>query len=156
MTLVASVREPFPNQPSNAMTCIRRDHPSAESNSSRLLHREITDGLLRPPFDATFSPFKGGRSNPSASSSRFSAGRCFLILDTYHLHHDPSCHRVAFNPFLQPEGQNTRGTWFVMTSLQRVANISAMHSKTSRVLSRVGTDDWAAHATLIRVSSEAH
>ena len=53
----------------NAMTS-SEDRASAEVESSRLLHREGTDGrCFLIPLD---HPSKVGRSRPSASSSRFS------------------------------------------------------------------------------------
>ena len=65
--------------PSNAMTS-SEERTSAETNSSTLLHREVTDGLLHLP-----TPNSKGRvrSNPSVPSSRFSlVGRVRQICQT--------------------------------------------------------------------------
>ena len=58
-------------RPLNAMVS-SEDHTSTESERSRLPHRKVTGGLLRPVEG-------GGRSNPPVSSSIFSVGRVFCF-----------------------------------------------------------------------------
>ena len=60
-------------RPSNAMTS-SEERTSAESERSRLPHREATDKLSKRDEAILYR----GRSNPSATSNRFSLGRVSL------------------------------------------------------------------------------